>query len=248
MKKNIVLGLCVSILLATSCSQTSTSATTEESCSVENTTVQSSQSISTIATTTTEFTYEEYIPAYDVDQTFLNVTFEDVYNLCEEWTGVDLDELVQNSEDNTIIVVEQDGLKIEYIADYPKYLEMICRPEYYYHPEEFQLHIIRSLYINGLFINEFENDYWAKFQYCQSFDFYSDEGCILVESDLTSGYFYSYIEDIQKYFGYHISNNVVLHYEHSMNRTDNSDFITYLEICDRTGLPTSSEMIDAIGT
>ena len=69
MKKIIVLGLCVSILLATSCSQTSTSATTEESCSVENTTVQSSQSISTTATTTTEFTYEEYIPEYDVDQT-----------------------------------------------------------------------------------------------------------------------------------------------------------------------------------
>ena len=248
MKKIIVLGLCVSILMATSCSQTSTSATTEESCSVENTTVHSSQSISTTATTTTEFTYEEYIPAYDVDQTFLNVTFEDVYNLCEEWTGVDFDELVQNTDDNTVIYFEKDGYKVHYIADYSRYINLICLSDNSYHPEEYEYHIIRSLYINGLFINEFENDYWAKFQYCQNFDFYSDEGCILVESDLTSGYFYSYIEDIQKYFGYHISNNVVLHYEHSMNRTDNSDFITYLEICNRFGLPTSIEMIDEIGT
>ena len=245
MRRLLAVILLLSVIISASCNRTDV---TEETSSVEHTTVQTSETVSTTAATTTEFTYEAYIPEYDIDQTFLNVTFEDVYNLCEEWTGVDLDELVQNSEDNSIIVVEQDGLKIEYIADYPKYLDMICRPEYNYRPEEHQLHTLRRIYINGLAINEYEDEYWAKFSYCQDYDFYSDEGRILDESDLSNGYFYSYSDDIHKYFVHYISNNCVVSYEHSMNGTDNSDFITYLEICDRTGLPTSSEMIDAIGT
>ena len=246
--KRVFLLFIVSLLMMTACSNTSISATTEESCSVENTTVQSSQSISTTVTTTTEFTYEAYIPEYEIDQAFINVTFEDVYNLCEEWTGVDLDEMVQNSEDNTIIVVEQDGLKIEYIADYPKYLEMICRPEYYYHPEEFQLHIIRRLFINGLAINEYEDEYWAKVEYCQSLDFVYDDCSMLENSDPTNGYVFSYEEEFLCYHSYYISGNCVLNFSHSLNYPDNSYFVTYLDVCDSLGLPTSSEMTDAIGT
>ena len=62
---------------------------TEES-SVSTSSIPSTTSSSTTVATTTEYTYEEYIPEYDIDQTVLNVNFEDIYDLCEAWTGVDL--------------------------------------------------------------------------------------------------------------------------------------------------------------
>ena len=94
MKKVIVLGLCATVLLASSCSQSIDAPMIENISSVETTSTQRSTSLSTtsVASTTTAYTFEEYIPEYELDQTFLNVTFDDVYNLCEELTGVDLEE------------------------------------------------------------------------------------------------------------------------------------------------------------
>jgi len=251
MKKIVGFGLCITLLLASSCSQPTVVPDTEVTSSVEASAVQTSTSISATSTTTTEFTYEAYIPEYDIDQTFLNVTFEDVYNLCEEWTGVDLDELVQTVEDNTMICVDQDGYSILYIADYSKYLDTLyCvipgSDSLLYYPEEYEFHILRRICINGFIIDELEDDYWAKVDCCKNYDYFVEEERILEESNLTYGYFYSCRDEFLKYFAYYISNNCVIDYYHSLNNPDNSDFITYLEICDRLGLPTSSEMTDEI--
>ena len=253
MKKVLMFVFCVYVLLTSSCSQSIDAPATEETYSVESTSVQSSTSLSTtvMSTTTTAYTFEEYIPEYEIDQTILNVTFEDIYNLCEEWTGVDLDELVQNTDDNTMVCVEQDGYRILYIPDYSRYLDSLyCvipgTDSLLYYPEEYEFHIIRRICINGLAIDEFEDDYWAKVDYCKNYEYFMEEERILEESDFSNGCVYSYLDVCRRYYVYCISNNCVVSFSHSLNQPDNSDFITYLEVCDIVGLPTSSEMTDAI--
>lgn len=252
MKRFSVLVLCLAILMVTACEPMNTIPATEES-SVSTSSIPSTTSSSTTVATTTEYTFEEYIPEYDIDQTVLNVNFEDIYDLCEAWTGVDLDELVETTENNTMIYFDQEGFRITYIPDYSQYLESLymVEPEsgaLLYYPEEYELHILRRLCINGFAIDEFEDDYWAEIEYCKAYDYYSDETCILTESDLVNGYFYSYEELTCSYYTYYVSDNCVLNYYHSLNQPDISDFTSYIEVCELTGLPTCSEMTEAIIT
>ena len=251
MNKTSRIYLLIFSLMITSCSRLNVIPTSVDTSSFTNSIVSSSTNSSFATTTTTDFSLEEYIPEYVVNQTFLNVTFEDVFYLCEERAGVDLDELAQNSVYNGTVSVYQDNLEIVYIPDYSVFLESVCRTDpdsgiSLYSPEEYEYHILRRIYINGLAIDEFEDDYWAKVEYCKAYDYFIEDCRVLDESNLFNGYYYSYRENCLKYAAYYVSNNCVVYYTHSLNQPDNSDFITYLEICDRSGLPTSSEMTDAI--
>lgn len=249
MKRIIVAFLIMTMLLATACGRVGVDTITEETSSVETFVVPTVTRTSEAVTTAT---FEEYSIEYDIDQTYLNVSFEDIYNLCEEWAGVDFENLVQNAADNTILSVNANGYDIVYIHDYSDYLEMMTRPDdatgdSLYQPEEYEYHILRRIYVNGLFISEFEDNYWAEVAYCKAYDSCSEEYGVLDESDLNSGYFYSYRELTREYCAFYISNNCRLSYSHSLNQSDNSEYISYLEICELTGLPTCSEMTEAIG-
>ncbi len=249
MKRIIASGLLLSCILISSCGRFDSAPTSEETGSIETAFVIPSY---TRNRETSATTFEEYSIEYDIDQTYLNVSFEDIYNLCEEWAGVDFENLVQNAADNTILSVNANGYDIVYIHDYSDYLEMMTRPDdatgdSLYQPEEYEYHILRRIYVNGLFISEFEDNYWAEVAYCKAYDSCSEEYGVLDESDLNSGYFYSYRELTREYCAFYISNNCRLSYSHSLNQSDNSEYISYLEICELTGLPTCSEMTEAIG-
>ena len=186
MKRIIASGLLLSCILISSCGRFDSPPTSEETGSIETAFVIPSY---TRNRETSATTFEEYSIEYDIDQTYLNVSFEDVYSYCEELSGVDFDDWVQNeSDNNTVLTLNRDGIEIMYIHDYSTFLDLNTTPDDVtgysdYYPEEYEYHITRRLMINGVYFDEFEDDHWALVDFSKMIGAAEDESAIMEETE-----------------------------------------------------------------
>lgn len=247
MKKIIGTVLCLSLLMTTSCyhkDAVSTTDTIRSDAAVRTTEETSTVYTFTQSSITMDSTSEEYVIEYDIDNAYINASFEQAFELCEEWTGLDLEAMVQETDDKMWISVDQDGYDITYISDYPAYLYMLQHNWGGYYAQDYEYHIVRSIFVNGIFVHEMEDEYWAEVMYCRYYDGLSAEGLILEESDPESGYFYWY--DNEEYAALYLSGNCITDYSHSLCSINDDDVDAYLDMCETLGLPTSVEMTDAL--
>lgn len=196
MKRIIASGLLLSCILISSCGRFDSAPTSEETGSIETAFVIPSY---TRNRETSATTFGEYSIEYDINQTYLNFTFDNACDFCEELSGVDLDEWVQNESDNTILTLNQNGIEIMYIHDYSAFLDLVTTPDDVtgyqdYYPEDYEYHITRRLMINGVYFDDFEDDYWALVDFCKIIDAAEDKDSVMEESEFAEGYCYSLVE------------------------------------------------------
>ena len=250
MKRIIVAFLIMTMLLATACGRVGVDTITEETSSVETFVVPTVTRTSEAVTTAT---FEEYSIEYDINQTYLNFTFDNACDFCEELSGVDLDEWVQNESDNTILILNQNGIEIMYIHDYSAFLDLVTTPDDVtgyqdYYPEDYEYHITRRLMINGVYFDDFEDDYWTLVDFCKIIDAAEDKDSVMEESEFAEGYCYSLVESSTNtmFYANYVSGNCVMSYSYSYNHADCESYDFYLDICETLGLPACSEMTEEI--
>ena len=251
MKRIIASGLLLSCILISSCGRFDSAPTSEETGSIETAFVIPSY---TRNRETSATTFEEYSIEYDIDQTYLNVSFEDVYSYCEELSGVDFDDWVQNeSDNNTVLTLNRDGIEIMYIHDYSAFLDLNTTPDDVtgysdYYPEEYEYHITRRLMINGVYFDEFEDDHWALVDFSKIIDAAEDKDSVMEETEFAEGYCYSLVESSTNtmFYANYVSGNCVMSYSYSYNHADCESYDFYLDICETLGLPACSEMTEEI--
>lgn len=260
MRKRILSCLIVfSILLVTSCNLINTGAvsTSEESQPTYSSIMQSSFATSDPTQTTAVTSYSI---GYTINTGNFNVSFEDILNLCEEITGINLDELA-HSEYGLVHTIEQDDYHIKYIDNYRLLLNRLTQPDevtgtVYDSPEDYELHISRRIIINDFIFDELDDEYWAEVYYSKILDRAFENDSISDESRYEMGYFFWY-NDVyltsKIFYADYISGGCVMWYEHiinpgntNVNQTSNENYAVYLELCDRLGLPTSSEMTEEV--
>ena len=249
MKRSLTSLLVFCLMLVTSCNQVDV---TNDSHGTLNTQGGPPRNTGTIATSSSTVD-TSYSIEYDIDQTFLNVTFEDVYNLCEELTGVDLDDLVESEPDHVMRRVTTECYDVLYIPDFSAYLDMMTEPDdlgyVNYDVQEYEYHIKRRLIINDFLFDEFEDDYWADVNYSMILDTAFDNDSIMDESEYLNGFAFMRDESYsfcEVFYANYISDCCLMNYYYSSNQNSTDNYEVYLELCDYLGLPTSSEMTDAI--
>lgn len=253
MKKALVRGWLICLTLVTSCNLNSDYHKTEES--ISSSEIDSSRASCTTSVLEASITPTCYSSNYDIDSDYLHVSFGDAYSLCEELTGGDFNDLVQSEPDRVVYRVETDEYDIVYIPDYSAYLDMMTEPDnqgyVYIFPTETEYHIKRSVSINGFLFSEFEDDYWAEVNYSTHMDLAFEHDSFMDESDYLKGYAFLYDEsDVYStiYYACYITDCCFIKYCYWFNSPDVENYQVYLEVCEELGLPTCSEMTEAITT
>ena len=105
--------------------------------------------------------------------------------------------------------------------------------------------------INGFLFSEFEDDYWAEVNYSMHMDLAFEHDSFMDESDYLKGYAFLYDEsDVYStiYYACYITDCCFIKYCYWFNSPDVENYQVYLEVCEELGVPTCSEMTEAITT
>ena len=247
MKRTLTSFLIICLMLVTSCNRVDA---TNDSGGTLNTQGGPARNTGTIATSDSTVG-TSYSIEYDLETGVLGFSFDDVYCMCEELLQDDLDALVQSNPDEPTYRKTTDEYDVIYIPDYSVYLDYMTEPDELgyvnYFPEEYEFHITRGIRINGVFVEEFEDGYWAEVCYCRDVDYVLENNTVMTESDYLNGSLFSYDDQTtERFYANYISERCTFNYSCSLIHSDNEDYIIYLNLCERLNIPTCSEMTDEI--
>lgn len=241
MKKLVLIAIISSTLLFSSCSNYTHESSTVYSEMKEDSTVES------ISESSSYFVSDYCITPLDVD-----LSFDDILTAWDDYLGVDILNLGEDDAPNYCVQVDNDF--IVYTRDYQAYLEVETRPDaegvVWYYPMESEYHQLRRLFVDGVGINELENEQWAEAYYRQLVDTAYLENNELDESSLTDGYcFVDSTSDlgIRTFCAYYYWENYTMVYRYTFDRSDSVDYYrNYVAVCNELGLPTCDQITEEI--
>lgn len=198
---------------------------------------------------TSEVIAETSFPSnYDFVPMDLDYDFEDVMNICSDYTGVE----ISNYSSDVINTIDVNDHHILYIPDYVQHLNDLIEIS----PEgaaddlpECEYHVLRAMSVDGICIYEFDDAYWAGVSYSIFVESAVSSNIETIDSSYLDGYCFAYdtsIQNVRRYIVRCYFGNCILAYDYNVNTGHTNEYEKYLELCNVLGLPTSDQITDIV--
>ncbi|MBR5387593.1 MAG: hypothetical protein IKS48_11520 [Eubacterium sp.] len=210
---------------------------------------------------TTIDTQDTQIPDYSIGFLNVSLSFDELLDAYMELYGINSDEMASVLS-NYSTYVSSDS-RFFYAADYQSFLEDATRPVtariddeepqsdpiVMYYPMEYEYHITRKLYIEGIDFVEFEGDNWAEECFRCEVEATMNSNTFLSSSSTENGYCFA-LDDSRpndvSFYAYYYVENYTINYSFNLNSDDVNGYSNYLERCDELGLPTCDQITEMI--
>lgn len=197
------------------------------------------------------------IPDYIVEKLDITYTFEDLVTTFFEMYDVNI------SDDYSVFhnYESQDG-RLIYIGDYTDLIDYYAQPVIgrisdstdnasaaVHTPNEYEYHIMHRLYVDGLGINVFDDEYWAEECFRSCVNSAIVDGSILDDNLFEDGYCFILDESdptYREFYAYYYIGDYMIDYLYIVGYEDVEHYTRYLEICEELGLPTSDQVTNEV--
>ncbi len=186
--------------------------------------------------------------SYDFVPMDLDYDFEDIMNICSDYTGVE----ISNYSSDVINTIDVNDHHIQYIPDYVQHLNYLIDIS----PEgaaddlpESDYHILRFLAVDGVRIFEYDEAYWASVAYGRFVESAVSSNIETIDSSYLDGYCFAYdtsIQNVRRYIVSYFFGNCIIAYDYNVNTGHTNEYEKYLELCNILGLPTSDQITDIV--
>lgn len=174
----------------------------------------------------------------------LDYDFEDIMYICNDYIGVD----ISNYSSQVINTIDVNDHHILYIPDYIQHINDLIEIS----PEgaaddlpECEYHILRAMEVDGVYIYEFDDAYWAGVSYSIFVESAVSSNIETIDSSYPDGYCFAYdtsIRNVRRFIVRCYFGRCIMAYDYSVNTGHADDYEKYLELCNALGLPTSDQI------
>lgn len=195
------------------------------------------------------YVFDDVVTPMDID-----LSFDDVMELLNEWAGMDMSYYPDDYYDQKYI--DYNTHHIYYEPDFQTYIQQEMLPDdcgiVWYQPSDVDYHIVRELSFDDFIITEYTDSEWAEIAYRIRTNVSNEYQTSTETTDslFEEGYCFERIENtnndgIEFYANYYFG-NCIMCYRFNWGSDYRPEYRRFLEMCDILGLPTSENISNNI--
>lgn len=247
--KKITTIILIAILLISGCQSDEGSFEASDSSANETiagNTVDAGTSETSVVTQTpaSEVTAEtSFSCSYDFVPIDLDYDFEEIMDICNDYTGTD----ISSYSGDVINTIDVNGHHILYIPDYGEHLNYLIEIS----PEgaaddlpECDYHILRAMAVDGVYIFEFDDTYWAGVSYGRFVENAVSSNMETIDSSYSDGYCFACDTTLnhRRYTVRYYFGSFIMAYDYTVDTVHSHEYDKYIDLCNALGLPTSDQI------
>jgi len=257
MRKNGVILIIMCLLLSSCSNDISSDNSCEDNQYISESTISEIDEFATTMTfpvvTNIDATETTNSYSYDVSSMNTDLSFDYIFDELNSYFNLNQSDYYDGDLVHHYIYLGDNIILFQ--PDYDEFLRNAMEPDpctgqVGYTPRDYQYHINRTIGVNNtLTIYEFEDEYWAEYFYRRLTNYAYQNDDELIDSSMFEGYCFrigQFYSEQSKYLAWYYLGDVVVCYSWTFDHDSDEDFNTYLDICERLGLPTSNEAIQEI--
>ena len=186
---------------------------------------------------------------YDCEPMDLDYSFEEIMNVWSDYIGVGMS--YHNNSDDSYFYHENEH-EIQYISDYRAHLGNLVEIS----PSgadtsipETDRHIIRTFMIDGIWLAEYDDDYWAEASYQSDLNYAMTLETTKIYGSYSDGYYFVYDDSESQYIIFlsrYYWGRYSINFKYCLNSGRPENYAFYIELCNVLDLPTCDDITQII--